>query len=314
MRQPILHEVGLRDGLQIEERTVPTERKLAWIERLLESGVDLIQVGSFVNPQKVPQMADTDELFRRLRDRTVARPGVAFTGLVLNEKGLERGLACGVTAFCMGVSASDTHSRKNTGMSTADATDRIIAMGRQALAAGARVQVSVQSAFGCGFEGPVPEPRVLGLVRRFVDAGLTTVSLADTAGHADPAQVEELFGAVRDLAPGLTLACHFHNTYGLGLANVYAAWRAGVTAFECAFGGLGGCPFTAVAAGNVCTEDVIHLFHRLGLRPDLQAGAILEIVRDAEAWFARELPGTIHRTGPIPHAGRFAPPAPADIR
>jgi len=302
----ILHDVGLRDGLQIEEHVVPTERKRVWIDRLAASGLDLIQVGSFVNPQKVPQMADTDALFQHLRDHPARNRGVAFTALVLNEKGLERGLACGVEYFCMGVSASDTHSRKNTGMSMADATTRIIAMGRQALAAGARVQVSVQSAFGCGFEGAVPPTRVLDIAHQFADAGLTTVSLADTAGHADPAQVEDLFGALLRLAPGLTAACHFHETYGLGLANVYAAWRAGVTAVECAFGGLGGCPFTAVAAGNVCTEDVVHLFHRLDLRRDVALQPVLDVVADAAHLLGHPLPGTIHRTGPIPHAGRFA--------
>lgn len=302
----LLHDVGLRDGLQIEEAVVPTDRKLQWIDRLVTTGIDLIQVGSFVNPQKVPQMADTDALFTHLRQHPARNAGVAFTGLVLNEKGLERGLACGVDYFCMGVSASDTHSRKNTGMTTAEATTRIIAMARQALAAGARVQVSVQSAFGCGFEGPVPAGRVLDIAQRFLDAGLTTVSLADTAGHADPAQVEDLFGTLLSRGPGVSAACHFHDTYGLGLANVYAAWRAGVTSFECAFGGLGGCPFTAVAAGNVCTEDVVHLFQRMGLRMDVRTAPLLDTVKDAEALFGRSLPGTIHRTGPIPHAGRLA--------
>ena len=304
----LIHEVGMRDGLQIEEQTVPTERKLDWIARLARSGVDMIQIGSFVNPQKMPQMADTDQLFRQVA--AIEPPaGVVFTGLVLNEKGLERGLACGVDYFCMGVSASDTHSRKNTGMTTADATERIIAMGRQALAAGKGVQVSVQSAFGCGFEGPVPADRVTGIVRRFLDAGLTTVSLADTAGHADPAQVEELFGAVQALGSGAALACHFHDTFGMGLANVYAAWRAGATTFESAFGGLGGCPFTAVAAGNVCTEDVVHMFQRGDLRRDIDLDAITAVTKDAAAFFNRALPGTIHRTGPIAHRGRFAPPA-----
>jgi hydroxymethylglutaryl-CoA lyase len=306
MSRLVLHDVGLRDGLQIEEHVVPTDRKRQWLDRLAVSGIDVIQVGSFVNPQRVPQMADTDDLFRQLRDHPARAAGVAFSGLVLNEKGLERGLACGVDFFCMGVSASDTHSRKNTGMSTADATPRIIAMGRQALKAGARVQVSVQSAFGCGFEGPVPAERVLGLAAQFLDAGLTTISLADTAGQADPAQVEALFGALRASGPGITAACHFHDTYGLGLANVYAAWRAGVTSFECAFGGLGGCPFTAVAAGNVCTEDVVHLFQRLGLREDVRLDPILEVAADAEVLLGRALPGTIHRTGVIPHPGRLA--------
>jgi hydroxymethylglutaryl-CoA lyase len=307
MSQIIIHDVGMRDGLQIEEQTVPTDRKLDWIARLARSGVDMIQVGSFVNPLKMPQMADTDELFRRL-GATPRPPGVIYTGLVLNEKGLERAVACGVDYVCMGVSASDTHSRKNTGMTTADATDRIVAMGRQAVAAGTGVQASVQSAFGCGFEGAVPADRVLGIARRFVDAGLTTVSLADTAGHADPAQVEDLVGAVRALGPEVAIACHFHDTFGLGLANVYAAWRAGATTFEAAFGGLGGCPFTAVAAGNVCTEDVVHMFQRWDLRRDIDLAAITGVTADAAGFFNRALPGTIHRTGAIPHRGRFTPP------
>jgi hydroxymethylglutaryl-CoA lyase len=295
-----IHEVGLRDGLQIEERAVPTERKLDWIARLAAAGLPMIQVGSFVNPQKVPQMADTDELFRRLTasDRV---PGVVYSGLVLNERGLERGLACGVDYFCMGVSASDAHSRKNTGMGTAEAADRIIAMGRTALAAGKGVQVSVQSAFGCGYEGAVPPDRVLDLARRFLDAGLTAVSLADTAGHANPAQVETLFGAVRGLDERVVLTCHFHDTYGMGLANAYAAYRAGVTSFESAFGGLGGCPFTAVAAGNVCTEDLVHLFSRMGVALGVRVEAVAEVTKDAATFFGRALPGVIHRTGPIPY-------------
>jgi hydroxymethylglutaryl-CoA lyase len=296
----IIHEVGMRDGLQIEEQAVPTERKLDWIARLAAAGLRMIQVGSFVNPQKVPQMADTDELFRRLASAE-REPGVVYSGLVLNERGLERGLACGVDYFCMGVSASETHSRKNTGMSIAEAAGRIVAMGQAAAAAGKGVQVSVQSAFGCGFEGAVPRERVLDLVRRFLDAGLTTVSLADTAGHANPAQVDALFGAVRALDTRLTMTCHFHETYGMGLANAYAAWRAGVTSFESAFGGLGGCPFTAVAAGNVCTEDLVHLLTRMGSDVGIDTAAVSEMTKDAAAFFGRPLPGVIYRTGPIPY-------------
>jgi hydroxymethylglutaryl-CoA lyase len=295
-----IHEVGMRDGLQIEEQPVPTARKLDWIARLAGAGLRMIQVGSFVNPQKVPQMADTDELFRRLA--ATERPAnVVYSGLVLNERGLERGLACGVDYFCMGVSASDTHSRKNTGMSIAEAAGRIVAMGQAAAAAGKGGQVSVQSAFGCGYEGAVPPERVLDLVRRFVDAGLTTISLADTAGHANPAQVETLFGAVRALDDRLAMTCHFHDTYGMGLANAYAAYRAGVTSFESAFGGLGGCPFTAVAAGNVCTEDLVHLLNRMGAGVGVDVAAVAEVTKDAATFFGRVLPGVIHRTGPIPY-------------
>jgi hydroxymethylglutaryl-CoA lyase len=295
-----LHEVGLRDGLQIEEQAVPTARKLSWIARLAAAGLRMIQVGSFVHPQKVPQMADTDDLFRHLAAAPRA-PGLIYTGLVLNERGLERGLACGVDYFCMGVSASDTHSRKNTGMSSAEAADRIIAMALTAAGAGKGVQVSVQSAFGCGYEGAVPAARVLSLVRRFLEAGLTTVSLADTAGHANPAQVTALVGAARALDSRLSLTCHFHETYGLGLANVCAAYEAGVRSFESAFGGLGGCPFTAVASGNVCTEDLAHLFQRMGVATGVDIAAVSEVTKDAAAVFGRALPGVVHRTGPIPY-------------
>jgi hydroxymethylglutaryl-CoA lyase len=298
MGQIFFHDVGLRDGLQIEKAVVPTEQKLKWAGMLAKSGLDLIQVGSFVHPEKVPQMADTDRLFSELtRGRTATRP--ILSGLVLNEKGLERGLACGVEMFCMGASASETHSRKNTGMGTDEAVRRIIAVAKAAGAAGKKVQVSVQSAFGCGFEGVVPENRVLDMVGAYLDAGLRNISLADTAGHAHPALVERLFNAVLKLDPGVELACHFHNTYGLGMANIYAAMRAGVTSFETSFAGLGGCPFTKVAAGNVATEDLVHALQRQGLRPDVDLERLIALARDVAAHFGRDLPGFVYKTGPI---------------
>lgn len=303
MVEVIIHEVGPRDGLQIEKQVVPTEQKIAWIEALIDTGIDIIQLGSFVHPEKVPQMADTGRLFAHFsQPGRKARP-VVLSGLVLNEKGLERGLACGVEQFCMGVSASDTHSRKNTGMSTEEAIGRIIPMARKALEAKKTVQVSVQSAFGCGYEGRVPKERVLNIVQRFLDAGLRTISLADTAGHANPRQVEELFGAVRALDPSVDCACHFHDTYGLGLANCYAALTAGVKYFECAVAGLGGCPFTAVTGGNVCTEDLVHLLQRMNLRRDIQLSSLIELAGQVARFFNREMPGKIHKTGPIPELG-----------
>ena len=211
MPEIIIHEVGPRDGLQAEKQTVPTEKKLQWIRSLADTGIDIIQAGSFVHREKLPQMADTDELFRALRDE---KHGAIFSGLVLNEKGLERGLACGVQMFCLGVSASETHSRKNTGMGTDEALGRIVATAKEAVTAGAIVQVSVQSAFGCGFEGPIPHERVLTMVRTYLEAGLTNISLADTAGHAHPDQVRKLFGDIRRLAPDICCTCHFHDTYG----------------------------------------------------------------------------------------------------
>jgi hydroxymethylglutaryl-CoA lyase len=297
MKRILIHEVGPRDGLQMEKQVVPLETKEIWIRGAMEAGVDIIQVGSFVHPEKVPQMADTDELFRRLTAGKTA--STVLSGLVLNEKGLERGLQCGVEMFCLGASASETHSRKNTGMGTEEAVSRIIGAAKQAVAAGKKVQVSVQSAFGCGFEGPVPEDRVLGIVRAYLEAGLTNISLADTAGHADPIQVERLFGAVFALDATIECTCHFHNTYGLGMANIFAARRVGVTSFETSFAGLGGCPFTKVAAGNVATEDLVHVLHRQGLRPDVDLERLLGIARSVADHFGRDLPGYVHRTGRI---------------
>ena len=293
-----LHEVGPRDGLQAETKVVPTEIKIRWIERLAASGVDIIQVGSFVHPEKVPQMADTDRIFEWFQ-RAERKPRTVLSGLVLNEKGLERGFACGVDLFCMGVSASETHSRKNTGMPIAEATTRILAMAKRAAREGKPVQVSVQSAFGCGYEGEVLEERVLELVRRFIGEGVRRISLADTVGHADPARVESLYASIFAIDPSVECAAHFHETYGLGLVNAYAALKAGVRFFESSFAGLGGCPFAAVTSGNVCTEDFVHMLHRMGLRHDVDLGPILDSAKEAEEFFGRALPGTIRKTGPL---------------
>jgi hydroxymethylglutaryl-CoA lyase len=295
-----IHEVGLRDGLQMEKQVVPTEQKVAWIEALLPSGVDIVQVGSFVHPEKVPQMADTDRLFARFSAPGRKPSGVTLSGLVLNEKGLERGLACGVEMFCMGVSASETHSRKNTGMGIEEANRRIIAIAKSALDAGKRVQVSVQSAFGCGYEGPVSKERVVSIVKTFLDAGLRNLSLADTAGHATPDDVEDLYARVRALDEQAEWTCHFHNTYGLALANCYAALRAGVKYFESSVAGLGGCPFTAVAGGNTCTEDLVHYLQRNGRRRDVKLPALIDVARDIARFFNHDMPGSVYRTGPIP--------------
>jgi hydroxymethylglutaryl-CoA lyase len=297
MARIVIHEVGPRDGLQMEKSVVPTDLKESWIRRLMAAGVDIVQVGSFVHPEKVPQMADTDELFRRLtKDKTAP---TVLSGLVLNEKGLERGLACGVEMFCLGASASETHSRKNTGMSSDEALQRIVGAAKQAVAAGKKVQVSVQSAFGCGFEGPIPEERVLAMVKAYLEAGLRSISLADTAGHAHPAQVERLFAAIFALDAGIEATCHFHNTYGLGMANLYAARRAGATTFETSFAGLGGCPFTKVAAGNVATEDLVHALQREGERTDVDLAGVIGVARDVAAHFGRDLQGFVYKTGPI---------------
>ncbi len=298
MHDIIIHEVGPRDGLQMEKQIVPLEKKLEWIKGLLHTGIDIIQVGSFVHIEKMPQMATTDQLFIELaKDKP---KNVILSALVLNEKGLERGMKLDVDMFCMGVSASETHSKKNTNMSVAEATERIIAIANTATDAKKKVQVSVQSAFGCGFEGPVPMDNVIAIARKFVDAGLRNISLADTAGHATPDKVEQLFSAVNALADDIDLTCHFHNTYGMGLANCYAAMKVGVKYYESSVAGLGGCPFTKIAGGNVATEDLVHMLQHMDIRTDVQLDPVMTVANDVAAFFSREMPGTIYRTGVIP--------------
>ncbi len=285
---PLLHEVGPRDGLQAEREVLPLERKALWIEAAAAAGLDLVQVGSFVHPQKVPQLADTDRLFSLLAERGRIRPGVVLSALALNEKGLERALACKVGLLCLGVSASETHSRRNTGMSTGEAAGRILAIAADARREGVEVQLSVQSAFGCGYEGEVPEERVLALVERYLGEGHRRISLADTAGLATPDRVERLFSTLREQAPDVEFACHFHDHVGLGLVNCYAALKAGVRCFESAFAGLGGCPFAPAATGNIATEDLSNLLARLGLRADLDLRGLTELAAEVAAHFGRQ--------------------------
>lgn len=297
MRKVKFHEVGLRDGIQNEGKIVPLETKIEWANKLLESGMDILQLGSFVHPVKVPQMADTDKLFRYFSKNK--KPGVILSGLVLNEKGLERGMDCGVEMFCMGVSASNTHSRKNTGMESIEALERIIKMAKVAENAGKKVQVSIQSAFGCGFEGKISEDVVISIIERYLDKGLINISLADTAGHGHPGQVSSLIERVFELSDEIVLTCHFHNTYGLGIANCYAALDLGAEYFETSFGGLGGCPFTKVAAGNVATEDLIHAFRRGGFTGNYHLLPIIETANSAEEFFGKTLEGCVYKTGTI---------------
>ena len=291
-----IHDVGMRDGLQNESKIVPTEIKIDWINKLIQSNVDIIQIGSFVHPVKVPQMADTDELFSYF-SKIEHKP--VLSGLLLNEKGMERAINCGVEMFCMGVSASDTHSKKNTGMDTIEAQKRIINIAKELIDSGKKVQVSVQSAFGCGFEGKISEEKVFDLVRSYVESGINNISLADTAGHAYPEQVKRIFSRIKSEYPQTILTCHFHNTYGLGLANCYVAINDGVEYFETAFGGLGGCPFTKVAAGNVCTEDLVHSINRNESIDNINIDKIIDVSKSAEQYFERKLEGYVYRAGKL---------------
>jgi hydroxymethylglutaryl-CoA lyase len=291
-----IHEVGLRDGLQMEQKVVPFNLKLKWAESLINSGLDIVQLGSFVHPVKVPQMADTDKLFNFFKDR---EHNAILSGLILNERGMERALDCGVEMFCLGVSASNTHSKKNTGMSTDEAQSRIIAIAKDLTDMKKNVQVSVQSAFGCGFEGNIEKEKVYSIIDKYIENGLYNISLADTAGHSYPEQVEEMTDYIKSKNSKIQLAVHIHNTYGLGMVNTYMAIKNGADIIETAFGGLGGCPFTKQAAGNVCTEDLLHGISRHKNIGKIKLNNIIEIAKNAASFFERELPGHIYKSGTI---------------
>lgn len=300
MNEIKIHSVGLRDGLQMEKTVVPFDKKLEWIDKLINSNIDIIQVGSFVHKEKVPQMADSDDLFIEINKKYPNRK-VIFSGLVLNEKGLERAINCGVDMVCFGASASETHSQKNTRMSVNEAVDRIIKIAQDTIKDGKMCQVSVQSAFGCGFEGDIDENKVYSIVDKYLDAGIRLISLADTAGYANPEQVKRMYTNIKAKANDIELACHFHNTFGMGIANNYAAYLAGAKYYESAFGGLGGCPFTKKATGNVATADLIEMFQNFGLIKNINNKEIIELEQNVSDYFERELPGYVYKVGNIKH-------------
>lgn len=295
----IIHEVGLRDGLQSIDKIIETEKKLEWLNKLIEAGIRYIQVGSFVNPKVLPQMSDTDDLFKLINEKNDLPDDTVLTALILNEKGMERAIQSKAQRILMGVSASETHSHKNTKMSVDEATERIINVAKECLASGSEVQVSVQSAFGCGFEGKVPKEKVLSIVDKYLNNGLTNISLADTSGHANPKQVEELFTSIKKMDNNAELACHFHNTYGMGLINIQTAINCGVRFIETSFGGLGGCPFTKVPAGNVATEDFVHFLWREGIETDIELDKLINLANDVEFYLGYKLPGYVYKTGRI---------------
>ena len=291
-----LVEVGPRDGFQFEKTVVPTDRKLSVIARLVAAGLKQIQVASFVHPQKVPQMADAGPLIRQLP----RRDGVVYTALVLNRRGLERAMASGIAAVEISLSASDTHSRKNAGMPHGEAMDQGLRMIDQALSAGLHVRASVQCAFGCVDEGRIPAARIAGIVQRFVDHGVHVLALADTTGMGSPPLIEGVLEAVLPQCGRLPLALHLHDTRGLGLVNLMAALKYGVTIFDTALAGMGGCPFVPGAAGNIGTEDTAHLLESLGIHTGVNYRRVGAVSREMEAFFHKAFPGRMHRVTAFP--------------
>jgi hydroxymethylglutaryl-CoA lyase len=289
----LIEDEFLRDGLQNETRLFSIEEKLSIVTALEAAGCRRIQVGSFVHPKWVPQMADTDALFERLHARPLkARPGVVHTALILNRAGLDRALAVGVRHLSISVSASETHSQKNTNRSVAEGRAAIVPVIERALSEGITVRAGIQSALGCGFEGQVDPAVVLEIARQWSDLGAHEINLADTAGLSNPVAVRDLCLRARDvIRPEAQLSLHLHDTRGLGLANLFAGLQAGVRIFDTALGGLGGCPFIPKASGNIATEDTVFALTEAGFETGIDWRALRPAVALAEDLLGRRLPG-----------------------
>lgn len=285
-----LCEVGPRDGFQFEDKPIPVELKVRIIGALVEAGLKRIQVTSFVHPEWVPQMADAEALCRLLPDR----PGVVYSGLVLNRKGLDRALDTGLTQIDLSLATNETHSRDNVNRSVDEAAEEGVEMVRKAIAAGRSIQVGLQTVFGYAQPGDTPIARVLQLIDRFLDLGIESLSLADTTGLANPVLITERLGAIRAITGETPIVLHLHDTRGLGLANIYAALNAGIIRFDTSMGGLGGCPFIPGAAGNVATEDVVYLLSSMGIDTGIDLSGVSSCTRVVEEFLGRKLPGKMH--------------------
>jgi hydroxymethylglutaryl-CoA lyase len=295
-------EVGPRDGLQSEPGVFPTASKIEFIERLFDAGLRRVEVTSFVNPKRVPQMADAEEVLNGLR----RREGVRYIGLVLNQKGFERAAAAGCNEVGMAVVASDTFNRRNQGVGTDESIDAWLGIAREANAAGIRPTITVGASFGCPFEGEVSVARVIEIARRVAEADPYEIAFADTIGVGVPAQVAEIFGRAREALPGVRLRGHFHNTRNTGLANAYAAVQAGAATLDASAGGIGGCPFAPAATGNIPTEDLVYLLSRSGISTGIDLDKLIATGEWLQQALGRAVPGMLLKAGNFPGAMRAA--------
>ncbi len=298
--QVTLRDVGLRDGLQAIARTLPTEIKRLWLQQAVEAGLTELEVGSFVPARLLPQLADTAELLAFAK----TLPGLTASVLVPNLRGAQAAMEAGADWMLLPLSASHAHSLANLRRTPDEVLREIEAIraARDAAGSTCRLEVGLSTAFGCTIQGRVEPAEVLRLVRALVDLGVDRIGLADTVGYADPAQVAALFTQAFEIAgePGEgRLACgHFHDTRGLGLANVYAAWSVGVRRFDACVGGIGGCPHAPGASGNVATEDLAYLFASMGQPTGLDFERLMALRGHIAMWLEGEaLHGSIWRAG-----------------
>ncbi len=289
-----LCDVGPRDGLQNESRTLPPDVRAKLCNRLARAGLPRVEAVSFVNPARVPQMAGAEEVMAAVE----RGPGVTWAGLVLNDRGCERAIAAGVDEVHYAFPATDTFAERNQGMSVAQALRVAEAVLERARAAGLRTTVTIGAAFGCPFEGAVPTGRVLSLAGEVREMGPQEILLADTIGVGVPSQVRELVAGVA--ATGVRVGCHFHNTRNTGFANALAAIEAGVTLLDASIGGTGGCPFAPRATGNISTEDLVYMLHGMGIETGVDLGALLETAGWLAEQLGKDLPGQTYKAGAFP--------------
>jgi (R)-citramalyl-CoA lyase len=298
-RQVTIIDVAPRDGLQNEAVILPVPMRVALIERIAQAGIPRIEIGSFVNPKLVPQMADTAALYANLPKIE----GVHYTALILNLRGYELATEAGLRHVRLVLAGTESSQRANVRRSIADTLDEFAIIAKRAQAEGIAYGAAIGASFGCPFEGAVPPTQVLTLAERLVDLGADELSLADTTGMGMPDQVHSLCIRVVELLkvrwPHIAVGVHLHNTRNTGYANAYAALQAGITSFDASLGGLGGCPFAPGAAGNIATEDLVHMLNGLGL----ETGVDLEALITASAWLAEQmgknLPAMVGKAKPV---------------
>ena len=287
----VIEEQGLRDGLQSEGKVVPTAKKLEIINAMIGAGIKRIQITSFVNPKKVPQMADAENLCAGLAKQNDA----VYSALVLNPQGVERAVKAGVSHVTASISASDTHSRRNAGMSLKAARKQFSEMAAIGKKHGLTVRGGLQCVFGCRFEGRIDPTGIIDMLKEQLDMGIDEIELADSTGMADPQSVQQICSPIISAAGDKTVYLHLHDTEGKGLANALAALQVGITHFDTTLGGIGGCPFIKGATGNISTEDLAFMLHQMGIETGISIDKIAAISRSLEDFFNKRFAGKMHR-------------------
>lgn len=285
-------EVGMRDGLQNEKEFIPTAEKVKLVDMLSQTGLDHIEVTSFVSPKWIPQLADSQEVLRAIRRRA----DISYTALVPNLKVLEAAKTGGLDEIAFFLSASEGHSKKNINKSIAEAMESGKELIEAAFGQGLKVRTYLSTVFGCPFDGKTDPHLVSDLCHQLLDLGVYEISLGDTIGIANPKQVEELLQFLTKEIESRYLAVHFHDTRGLGIANALAALANGITTFDTSFGGLGGCPFAPGASGNVATEDLVYMFHSMGIDTGVNLDELARCSQYAEGILQRGLPSKYLKT------------------